>query len=92
MANSVLDPWTRQDERVTLTDRNGEVDMDVEATRPDVPVDVRDGDVLVYMHGKLMVVDHLAPEAFTIDLLALEASDARRVAFSPADSRIDLTE
>jgi len=37
-----------------------------------LPDDVRDGDVLVYMSGRLLVVDHLVPEAFAIDLVELE--------------------
>lgn len=48
----------------------------IDAERPNVPDELRDGDVLVYMQGRLMVVDHLAPEAFTIDLAALERADA----------------
>ena len=40
-----------------------------------VPQDVREGDVLVYMNGRLMVVDHLVPEAFAIDLVELEKED-----------------
>jgi hypothetical protein len=43
---------------------------------PEIPDDVRDGDVLVYMSGRLLVVDHLVPEAFTIDLVELQAEDA----------------
>ena len=43
---------------------------------PEIPPDVRDGDVLVYMSGRLLVVDHLVPEAFTIDLVELQAEDA----------------
>ena len=43
---------------------------------PIVPDGVRDGDVLVYMSGRLLVVDHLVPEALTIDLVELEAADA----------------
>jgi hypothetical protein len=41
-----------------------------------LPEGVREGDVLVYMSGKLMVVDHLVPEAYTIDLVQLEAREA----------------
>ena len=49
-----------------------------------LPDGVRDGDVLVYMSGRLLVVDHLVPEAFTIDLVELHERDiARRV--EPAD-------
>ena len=44
--------------------------------RPVVPDDARDGDVLVLKDGVLYVVDHLVPEAFTIDLVALQAEDA----------------
>jgi hypothetical protein len=42
-----------------------------------LPEDVREGDVLVYMSGRLLVVDHLVPEAYTIDLVELEAREAR---------------
>ena len=42
------------------------------------PEGVRDGDVLVYMRGRLLVVDHLVPEAYTLDLVELEASEAAR--------------
>jgi hypothetical protein len=42
-----------------------------------LPEDVREGDVLVYMNGRLLVVDHLAPEAYTIDLVELDARDAQ---------------
>jgi hypothetical protein len=42
---------------------------------PVVPDGVRDGDVMVYMSGRLIVVDHLVPEAFTIDLVELQAAD-----------------
>jgi hypothetical protein len=44
-----------------------------ELTPPD---GVQDGDVLVYMRGRLLVVDHLVPEAYTLDLVALEAAEA----------------
>jgi hypothetical protein len=44
--------------------------------RPVVPDDARDGDVLILQGGVLYVVDHLVPEAFTIDLVALQAEDA----------------
>jgi hypothetical protein len=37
-----------------------------------LPTGVREGDVLVYMSGRLLVVDHLVPEAFTIDLVELQ--------------------
>jgi len=43
---------------------------------PILPDGVRDGDVLVYMSGRLLVVDHLVPEALTIDMCELEAADA----------------
>ena len=46
-----------------------------ELTPPD---GVQDGDVLVYMRGRLLVVDHLAPEAYTLDLVELEASEAAK--------------
>ncbi len=42
------------------------------------PEGVRDGDVLVYMRGRLLVVDHLVPEAYTLDLVELEASEAAK--------------
>jgi len=42
------------------------------ATLPD---GTRDGDVLVYMSGRLLVVDHLVPEAFTLDLVELHAAE-----------------
>lgn len=43
------------------------------------PGGVRDGDVLIYMGGRLLIVDHLVPEAFTIDLTASnEAGDVER--------------
>lgn len=42
-----------------------------------VPEDLRDGDVLVYMSGRLLVVDHLVPEAYAIDLVELHEHDAR---------------
>jgi hypothetical protein len=38
-----------------------------------LPEGVREGDVLIYMSGRLLVVDHLVPEAYTIDLVELEA-------------------
>ena len=50
---------------------------DVEATT-ELPDGVRDGDVLVYMSGRLLVVDHLVPEAYTIDLVELQAEDAAK--------------
>jgi hypothetical protein len=43
-----------------------------------VPEDLRDGDVLVYMSGRLLVVDHLVPEAYAIDLVELHEGDARQ--------------
>ena len=42
-----------------------------------VPEDLRDGDVLVYMSGRLLVVDRLVPEAFAIDLVELHEGDVR---------------
>ena len=45
---------------------------------PVAPDGVRDGDVLVYMNGRLLVVDHLVPEAYTIDLVELQAADAEK--------------
>jgi hypothetical protein len=44
--------------------------------QPVVPDGARDGDVLILQGGVLYVVDHLVPEAFTIDLVALQAEDA----------------
>ena len=41
-----------------------------------LPEGVREGDVLIYMSGRLMVVDHLVPEAFTIDLVELDREAA----------------
>jgi hypothetical protein len=46
-----------------------------EEWRPVVPDGARDGDVLVLQGGILYVVDHLIPEAVTIDLVALQAED-----------------
>ena len=56
-----------------------------EPRRDELPVDVKDGDVLVYMSGRLLVVDHLVPEAFTIDLVELdrEAAALRAVRGQP---------
>ena len=57
---------------------------------PKVPDDVRDGDVLVYMSGRLLVVDHLVPEAYAIDLRELPAeppSTARRGDQEPRTTR-----
>ncbi len=51
--------------------------MDADATPP-LPAELREGDVLVYMNGRLLVVDHLVPEAFTIDLVELNEADAAR--------------
>jgi hypothetical protein len=45
--------------------------------RDELLVDVKDGDVLVYMSGRLLVVDHLVPEAFTIDLVELDREAPR---------------
>ena len=47
---------------------------------PVVPDGVRDGDVLVYMSGRLLVVDHLVPEAFTLDLVEMHEADVVRPA------------
>jgi hypothetical protein len=49
--------------------------MEVEAD-DDARESLRDGDVLVYMSGRLLVVDHLVPEAFTIDLVELSESSS----------------
>jgi hypothetical protein len=46
-----------------------------ERRRAMLPDDVRDGDVLVYMSGRLLVVDHLVPEAWTIDLVELHEAE-----------------
>ena len=51
--------------------------MDDERSRV-LPDEVREGDVLVYMSGRLLIVDHLVPEAFTIDLVELSADEQRR--------------
>ena len=51
--------------------------MDVEQS-PLLEDDLRDGDVLVYMSGRLLVVDHLVPEAFNIDLVELDRKDAAK--------------
>jgi hypothetical protein len=46
---------------------------------PVLPEGLREGDVLIYMGGQLLIVDHLIPEAFTIDLVALnQAEEADR--------------
>ncbi len=37
-----------------------------------LPEEIREGDVLVYMGGRLLIVDHLVPEAFVIDLVELQ--------------------
>jgi hypothetical protein len=34
--------------------------------------------VLVYLKGRLLVVDHLVPEAFTIDLVECHEADVAR--------------
>jgi hypothetical protein len=47
-----------------------------EELRSMLPDGVREGDVLVYMSGRLLIVDHLVPEAFTIDLVELHDADA----------------
>jgi len=52
-----------------------EADVDAEPN-PDVPDGLLDGDVLVYMSGRLLVVDHLVSEAFCIDLVELGADEA----------------
>ena len=41
-----------------------------------IPDEVREGDVLVYMNGRLLIVDHLVPEAFAIDLVEMEKGAA----------------
>jgi hypothetical protein len=45
---------------------------------PTMPAELREGDVLVYLEGRLLVVDHLVPEAFTIDLVELHQGDVAR--------------
>src|SRR5438552_8075041 len=50
-------------------------DMNAEQV-PVVPGELRNGDVLIYMSGRLLVVDHLVPEAFDVDLVELHAEDA----------------
>jgi hypothetical protein len=51
-----------------------EVSMD-RVSNTEMPEDLRDGDVLVYMSGRLLVVDHLVPEAYAIDLVELHDRD-----------------
>jgi hypothetical protein len=58
-------------------EREAKLVQDAEATT-ELPDGVRDGDVLVYMSGRLLVVDHLVPEAYTIDLVELQAEDAAK--------------
>ena len=58
---------------------DADVDGQPSLILPDV---VRDGDVLVYMSGRLLVVDHLVPEAFTIDLVELDVAGAAERATS----------
>jgi hypothetical protein len=53
---------------------NEEICVDAELRRV-LPEGVREGDVLIYMSGRLVVVDHLVPEAYTINLLELEARE-----------------
>jgi hypothetical protein len=70
--------WTRGRRTVKVDGKQREGDMaemDVEA-KPELPEEMREGDVLVYMSGRLLVVDHLVPEALTIDLVELQAADA----------------
>jgi hypothetical protein len=55
----------------------------LEDTENLVPEDIRDGDVLVYMNGRLLVVDHLVPEAFAIDLVELEKEGEGTADFLP---------
>ncbi len=50
-------------------------DMNAEQ-HPVAPGELRNGDVLIYMSGRLLVVDHLVPEAFDVDLVELHADDA----------------
>jgi hypothetical protein len=44
--------------------------------RPVAPDGARDGDVLILQGGVLYVVDHLVPESFTIDLVAMQADES----------------
>jgi hypothetical protein len=53
-------------------------EADVQEPQATLPDDVREGDVLVYMSGRLLVVDHLVPESFTIDLVELHEVDSPR--------------
>jgi hypothetical protein len=47
---------------------------------------------LVYMSGRLLVVDHLVPEAFNIDLVELDIEDAaERAALYPPCARKERT-
>jgi hypothetical protein len=48
------------------------------ASETKMPDDLRDGDVLVYMSGRLLVVDHLVPEAYAIDLVELHERHRER--------------
>lgn len=57
-----------------------------EQRNPVLPYGVREGDVLVYMGGRLLVVDHLVPEAFTIDLVELHEGEIARRA-EPHDAQ-----
>jgi hypothetical protein len=56
-----------------------EADMDEDKSSV-LPDGVREGDVLVYMSGRLLVVDHLVPEAFTLDLVEMHEADVVRPA------------
>ena len=56
---------------------DGKQGQEVEAAT-ELPDGVRDGDVLVYMSGRLLVVDHLVPEAYSIDLVELQAEDTAK--------------
>ena len=55
--------------------RDAEQGQEQGQERATLPDDVRDGDVLVYMSGRLLVVDHLVPEAFTVDLVEVHEAD-----------------
>jgi hypothetical protein len=57
----------------SLDGGEGERRTMTEHVNPAIPDDVRDGDVLVYMSGRLLIVDHLVPEAYSIDLRELES-------------------
>jgi hypothetical protein len=65
----------RRAQQAAMTRARGRSTMD-DGARPTLPDGARDGDVLVLMGGQLFVVDHLVPEALTIDLVALAEAEA----------------